>query len=76
MIGLCALCFGICYGMGDLLGVLEQICEGKGYIDMSTIVVDTSSKINEGGQLLEAPISGSKKPVEDGQLVILAAGEK
>ncbi|PKA47286.1 Glyoxylate/succinic semialdehyde reductase 1 [Apostasia shenzhenica] len=28
-------------------GVLEQICEGKDYIDMSTVDVDTSSKINE-----------------------------
>ncbi|KAF6154996.1 hypothetical protein GIB67_035743 [Kingdonia uniflora] len=57
-------------------GVLEQICEGKGYIGMSTVDVDTSSKISEGGQFLEAPVSGSKKPVEDGQLIILAAGEK
>ncbi|KAF6156298.1 hypothetical protein GIB67_010107 [Kingdonia uniflora] len=62
-------------------GVLEQICEGKGYIDMSTVGADTSSKISEaiaekGGQFLEAPVSGSKKPAEDGQLVILAAGEK
>ncbi|OVA06283.1 6-phosphogluconate dehydrogenase [Macleaya cordata] len=62
-------------------GVLEQICEGKGYIDMSTVDADTSSKIYEaiekkGGYFLEAPVSGSKKPAEDGQLVILAAGEK
>ena len=30
----------------------------------------------KGGSFLEAPVSGSKKPAEDGQLVILAAGEK
>ena len=30
----------------------------------------------KGGNFLEAPVSGSKKPAEDGQLVILAAGEK
>ncbi|RAL42283.1 unnamed protein product [Cuscuta campestris] len=65
----------------DKNGVLEQICDGKGYIDMSTVDADTSSKINEaiicrGGTFLEAPVSGSKKPAEDGQLVILAAGEK
>lgn len=65
----------------DKDGVLEQICEGKGYIDMSTVDADTSSKISEavtskGGYFLEAPVSGSKKPAEDGQLVILAAGEK
>ncbi|KAL6991235.1 putative oxidoreductase glyr1 [Sarracenia purpurea var. burkii] len=65
----------------DKDGVLEQICSGKGYIDMSTVDSDTSSKINEaitskGGYFLEAPVSGNKKPAEDGQLVILAAGEK
>ncbi|CBI25677.3 hypothetical protein VitviT2T_010524 [Vitis vinifera] len=65
----------------DKDGVLEQICHGKGYIDMSTVGADTSSKISEaitskGGSFLEAPVSGSKKPAEDGQLVILAAGEK
>jgi len=26
---------------------LEQICEGKGYIDMSTVDAETSLKINE-----------------------------
>ena len=31
---------------------------------------------SRGGHFLEAPVSGSKKPAEDGQLVILAAGEK
>lgn len=65
----------------DKNGVLEHICNGKGYIDMSTVDADTSSKIGEaitskGGHFLEAPVSGSKKPAEDGQLVILAAGEK
>ncbi|KAM0940730.1 putative glyoxylate reductase [Dioscorea sansibarensis] len=65
----------------DKDGVLEVICNGKGYIDMSTVDPDTSLKINEaierkGGCFLEAPVSGSKKPAEDGQLVILAAGKK
>ncbi|XP_072970202.1 glyoxylate/succinic semialdehyde reductase 1 [Typha angustifolia] len=65
----------------DKDGVLEQIGNGKAYIDMSTVDSDTSSKISEvvtkrGGCFLEAPVSGSKKPAEDGQLVILAAGDK
>ncbi|KAL5990706.1 putative oxidoreductase glyr1 [Asimina triloba] len=65
----------------DKDGVLEQMCDGKGYIDMSTVDADTSIKISEaiakkGGYFLEAPVSGSKRPAEDGQLVILAAGEK
>jgi len=62
-------------------GVLEQMCTGKGYIDMSTVDTVTSTKISEaiiekGGRFLEAPVSGSKKPAEDGQLIILAAGDK
>ncbi|EPS61027.1 succinic semialdehyde reductase isofom1, partial [Genlisea aurea] len=62
-------------------GVLDQMGSGKGYIDMSTVDSETSSKINEaikskGGEFLEAPVSGSKKPAEDGQLVILAAGDQ
>ncbi|XP_056691475.1 glyoxylate/succinic semialdehyde reductase 1-like isoform X1 [Spinacia oleracea] len=65
----------------DKAGVLEEICNGKGYIDMSTVDADTSVKISEGvtskgGRFLEGPVSGSKKPAEDGQLIILAAGEK
>ena len=64
----------------DKDGVLEHI-NGKCYIDMSTVDADTSSKISEtikakGGYFLEAPVSGSKKPAEDGQLIILAAGDK
>ena len=31
----------------DKDGVLEHICTGKGYIDMSTVDADTSSKISE-----------------------------
>ncbi|XP_071723802.1 glyoxylate/succinic semialdehyde reductase 1-like isoform X2 [Rutidosis leptorrhynchoides] len=58
-----------------------SVSEGKGYIDMSTVDAETSSKISEaitskGGVFLESPVSGSKKPAEDGQLVILAAGDK
>ncbi|KAI9111221.1 hypothetical protein K1719_017832 [Acacia pycnantha] len=65
----------------DKDGILEQINNEKCYIDMSTVDADTSSKISEaitsrGGRFLEAPVSGSKKPAEDGQLVILAAGDK
>ncbi|CAN6232105.1 unnamed protein product, partial [Urochloa humidicola] len=64
----------------DKDGVLEQIGDGKGYVDMSTVDAATSSKISEavkqkGGAFVEAPVSGSKKPAEDGQLVILAAGD-
>ncbi|PPD81198.1 hypothetical protein GOBAR_DD21882 [Gossypium barbadense] len=62
----------------DKDGVLEQICGGKGYIDMSTVDPETSFKINEaitskGGRFLEAPVSGSKQPAETGQLALYEA---
>lgn len=62
-------------------GVLESIGPNKAYIDMSTVDSKTSCTISKaiiekGGRFLEAPVSGSKKPAEDGTLIILAAGDE
>nr|CAB3249652.1 glyoxylate/succinic semialdehyde reductase 1 [Phallusia mammillata] len=62
-------------------GVLQGITSGKGYVEMSTVDNDTIKEISEaismrGGRFLEAPVSGSKKAAETGQLVILAAGDR
>lgn len=62
-------------------GVLAGIGEGRGYVDMSTVDADTSGQIasaitEAGGRFLEAPVSGTKKPAEDGTLIILAAGNQ
>ena len=62
-------------------GVLEEIIPGKGYIDVSTVDPQTSVEISlainkKGGRFLEAPVSGSKKPAEDGALVFLCAGDE
>ncbi|CAN8006462.1 unnamed protein product [Ixodes hexagonus] len=62
-------------------GVLQEIRDNKGYVEMTSIDPDTSQDISEaillrGGRYLEAPVSGSKKPAEDGTLIILAAGER
>eukprot|EP00850_Spirogloea_muscicola_P000869 SM000003S11114 [mRNA] locus=s3:1070989:1073514:+ [translate_table: standard] len=62
-------------------GVIEGISEGKSYVDMSTVDAGTSTKIGQavaekGGRFLEAPVSGSKKPAEEGTLIILAAGNE
>jgi 3-hydroxyisobutyrate dehydrogenase-like beta-hydroxyacid dehydrogenase len=50
------------------------------YIKLSYIVFPRVKLLQavkqKGGAFLEAPVSGSKKPAEDGQLVILAAGDK
>lgn len=62
-------------------GVISGIGEGRGYIDMSTVDPQTAKKISEsiteaGGRFLEAPVSGSKKPAEEGTLIIMAAGDR
>lgn len=62
-------------------GVIAGIGPGKAYIDMSTVDAACAQEIAKGvtaagGRFLEAPVSGSKKPAEDGTLVILAAGDK
>ncbi|GIL82520.1 hypothetical protein Vretimale_11943 [Volvox reticuliferus] len=62
-------------------GVLSAIVPGKGYVDMSTVDEVTSTKIGEaisakGGKFVEGPVSGSKKPAIDGQLIIMGAGDK
>eukprot|EP00775_Hariotina_reticulata_P010437 gene10437-10595_t len=61
-------------------GVVDGITPGKAYVDMSTVDEATSQQIAaainaKGGRFLEAPVSGSKKPAIDGQLIILAAGD-
>lgn len=68
----------LCFGPG---GVLETIGDSKGYIDVSTVDPELSTRIsqaveNRGGRFLEAPVSGSKKPAENGSLVFLCAGNR
>nr|GMC77454.1 glyoxylate/succinic semialdehyde reductase 2, chloroplastic [Ipomoea batatas] len=51
---------------------------GANYVDVSTVDGSTSKLINKhikatGALFLEAPVSGSKKPAEDGQLIFLTA---
>ncbi|KAL8537753.1 hypothetical protein ACS0TY_012770 [Phlomoides rotata] len=60
-------------------GVASGMSPGKGYVDISTVDVDTSKLISShikttGALFLEALVSGSKKPAEDGQLIFLTAG--
>lgn len=62
-------------------GVIAGIGAGRGYVDMSTVDDGTSKTIaalisQVGGRFLEAPVSGTKKPAEDGTLIILAAGDQ
>ncbi|XP_073114987.1 glyoxylate/succinic semialdehyde reductase 2, chloroplastic isoform X2 [Elaeis guineensis] len=61
-------------------GAAKGMSPGKGYVDVSTVDGATAKLINKhikdtGALFLEAPVSGSKKPAEDGQLIFLAAGD-
>lgn len=62
-------------------GAASGMTSGKGYVDVSTVDGATSKLISghinaTGASFLEAPVSGSKKPAEDGQLIFLTAGDK
>lgn len=62
-------------------GVVACLKPGQAYVDMSTVDPDTARAIDVaihqvGGRFLEAPVSGSKKPAEDGTLVIMAGGDR
>lgn len=62
-------------------GICEGLSPGGGYVDMSTVDAATSTRIAavvaaSGGSFLEAPVSGSRQPAEQGALVILAAGDE
>ncbi|KAK1297918.1 hypothetical protein QJS10_CPB14g01415 [Acorus calamus] len=61
-------------------GAVHGMTKGKGYVDVSTVDDSTSKLISQrikstGASFLEAPVSGSKKPAEDGQLIFLTAGD-
>ncbi|XP_048550881.1 glyoxylate/succinic semialdehyde reductase 2, chloroplastic isoform X2 [Triticum urartu] len=62
-------------------GAVEGMAAGKGYVDVSTVDDATSKLIGKritstGASFLEAPVSGSKKPAEDGLLIFLTAGDE
>mmetsp|Transcript_143 Transcript_143/g.297 ORF Transcript_143/g.297 Transcript_143/m.297 type:complete len:292 (-) Transcript_143:49-924(-) len=62
-------------------GVLDGLSPGKAYVDISTVDETCSKTIanlvaSKGGAYLEAPVSGSKKPAIDGQLIFLCAGDE
>ncbi|XP_027344363.1 glyoxylate/succinic semialdehyde reductase 2, chloroplastic [Abrus precatorius] len=62
-------------------GAANGMGPGKGYVDVSTVDGDTSKLISghiksSGALFLEAPVSGSKKPAEDGELIFLTAGDR
>lgn len=66
----------VCFGPD---GVLAGVSPGHDYVDVSTVDDQTARDIAaavtaRGARYLEAPVSGTKKPAEDGTLIFLAAG--
>ncbi|PRW60273.1 glyoxylate succinic semialdehyde reductase chloroplastic [Chlorella sorokiniana] len=62
-------------------GVASAMKAGKGYVDVSTVDAATAQEVaaavrGAGGAYLEAPVSGSKGPAEQGQLIFLSAGDR
>ncbi|KAL4437458.1 hypothetical protein ABPG75_004597 [Micractinium tetrahymenae] len=62
-------------------GVASAISAGKGYVDVSTVDAQTAQVVAaavraKGAAFLEAPVSGSKGPAEQGQLIFLTAGDQ
>lgn len=60
-------------------GLLFGNVQGKLFINVSTVAPETSRYLNEacqkqGAAFMEAPVSGSVKPAQDGTLIILAGG--
>lgn len=62
-------------------GVMAGVGPGKSIVDCATLtperMVWMADKVHAlGGKFLEAPVSGSKKPAADGQLIFLTAGDE
>ena len=62
-----------------LPSVLEGVSAGKMIVDCATLTPEhmcaaAAAVAAKGGAFLEAPVSGSKKPAADGQLIFLCAG--
>jgi len=67
------------YEMPD--GILAGLGAGKCLVDCATLAVADMERLSaqvleKGGRFLEAPVSGSKAPAAQGQLIFLAAGDK
>lgn len=75
-------------GPADLLevlrgeeGVLAGLAPGRTVINMSTVSPEATGEAAAlvtaaGATFIDAPVSGTKKPAEEGTLVVLASGER
>jgi len=62
-------------------GVLAGVTEGKCIVDCATLAEEDMQRLSgqvvaKGGRFLEAPVSGSKGPAAQGQLIFLCGGDE
>ena len=62
-------------------GILAGVVAGKKVVDCATLAVEDMVRLNgqvtsKGGRFLEAPVSGSKGPAANGQLIFLCGGDE
>lgn len=62
-------------------GVIAGVSEGKIIVDCATFSAERMTTISEavkakGGKFMEAPVSGSKVPAEQGSLIFLCGGDE
>jgi 2-hydroxy-3-oxopropionate reductase len=62
-------------------GVVEGLREGAGLVESSTVSPDTARELADGArargaQAIDASVSGSTAPAEQGQLVLLVGGDR
>jgi len=68
-----------CYEMKN--GILAGVSAGKCIVDCATLAVEDMERLaaqvsKRGGRFLEAPVSGSKGPAAQGQLIFLCGGDE
>ena len=61
--------------------LLSGVSKGKMIVDCATLTPEAMEKMGtavteKGGQFLEAPVSGTKKPAADGMLIFLTSGSE
>jgi 3-hydroxyisobutyrate dehydrogenase len=84
----CAVVFTMLFdsqAMDAVLGrgtpLLAQLVRGRTIVNMSSVAPDYSRRLAEeidaaGGSFVEAPVSGSRIPAEQGQLIAMLAGDE
>ena len=68
------------HAIDDILGFDERLLHGRTIVQMSTVSPSYSASLavrvaDAGGRYVEAPVSGSREPARNGQLIGMIAGD-